>query len=115
MLHECPSCHELKEASEFSMRKDRTLRPCRTCDRVRGLLTKYGITLKEYETMRGNQDNKCRICSKETNKLVVDHCHKSKKIRGLLCNECNMALGKLEDNITLFCMAIKYLNEARNL
>ena len=44
-------------------------------------------------------------------RLYVDHCHKTGKIRGLLCNSCNTALGLLKDDISLFKRSIDYLNK----
>ncbi len=50
----------------------------------------------EVEKMRAAQDGKCGICGKAPARLVVDHCYKSGKIRGLLCLPCNAALGWVE-------------------
>lgn len=52
----------------------------------------YGINIKIYNSMLSDQDGKCKIC-KEVKKLFVDHCHKTNKIRGLLCIKCNTGLG----------------------
>lgn len=57
----------------------------------------YGITLEDYKKMCLEQDHKCLICN-NISKLFVDHCHKTKKVRGLLCNSCNKALGLFKDN-----------------
>jgi polyferredoxin len=81
-------------------------------------LKKLGITLSEYKKLEKDQDNKCAICKKPetarkkggfTKKLAVDHCHKSKKIRGLLCMNCNIAIGKFKDSVVLMQFAIEYL------
>lgn len=60
----------------------------------------YGITLEYYNQMLKKQDYKCAICRKESTKsLVVDHCHKSGKVRGLLCSDpCNIKLMCIIDN-----------------
>lgn len=74
--------------------------------RNRVLKYMYGITLDQYNQMCIDQDNKCLIC-KNQRKLVVDHDHKTGKIRGLLCINCNSRLGWLESkNIVI----LKYLN-----
>lgn len=60
---------------------------------------KYGIKYSEYERMFGSQNGVCAICrNKEKNgkRLCVDHDHETGKIRGLLCNICNIALGFME-------------------
>lgn len=71
----------------------------------------YGISVDDYEKLFIEQDGCCAICGKRT-KLDVDHCHKSGRIRGLLCRQCNHALGLLYDNPELFKIAIEYLNES---
>jgi hypothetical protein len=60
------------------------------------------------------QGNVCAICGKGLEKdkrLAVDHNHKTGKIRGLLCVNCNMMLGMSKDNINTLKSAIKYLEE----
>lgn len=73
---------------------------------------KYGISLKDFETLYDNQDGKCKICDKilNKNKGHLDHCHKTMKIRGLLCITCNMGLGSFRDDKNLLQRAIKYLS-----
>lgn len=75
------------------------------------LKRKYGITISVYKELFQNQGGLCAICKKpENNKdLAVDHCHKTKKVRGLLCFKCNASLGKFEDSIELLQNAISYL------
>lgn len=75
-------------------------------------LKRYGLTKEEYETLFDKQKGLCFICKKECSSgqnLSVDHCHKTGKVRGLLCKKCNTALGMLEDNIEYFQTAILYL------
>lgn len=72
------------------------------------LKMRYGITLDEYNQMVKSQRGKCGICA-EKKKLFVDHCHKTKKVRGLLCSQCNHGLGMFKDNVDFLSKAIKYL------
>ena len=76
----------------------------------RRLKYEYGITESDYNSIAEAQNYKCKICNTET-KLVVDHCHKTNKVRGLLCNPCNMALGLLKDNINSLENAKTYLQQ----
>lgn len=77
----------------------------------------YNITLTEYNNLLKKQDYTCAICRqveirKIDNKLVVlsvDHNHKTGKIRGLLCSNCNNGLGRFRDNINTLQNAIEYL------
>lgn len=78
------------------------------------LKRKYGISLEEYDSILNNQNGVCAICNRQETAerntfLSVDHCHKENKIRGLLCNNCNRALGLFGDNIELLKSAIEYL------
>lgn len=75
--------------------------------------TKYGISPEDYYSMFEKQNNRCAICGEEfsdSNKAFVDHCHKTNKVRGLLCTRCNTLLGMAKDNIETLQNAIKYLN-----
>jgi hypothetical protein len=55
---------------------------------------RYVITLEQFKEMSNRQNDKCLICEKhkllnKNNKLFLDHCHVTKKVRVLLCNNCN--------------------------
>lgn len=65
----------------------------------------YGIDIEE---MKIKQKRTCAICGNKK-KLLVDHCHKSNKVRGLLCNDCNLGLGRFFDSVDILEKAIKYL------
>ena len=75
----------------------------------------YGITLKEYEILLAKQNNGCAICTASTGsngkRLSVDHNHQTGEVRGLLCDDCNIGLGKFKDNSSLLANAINYLKD----
>jgi hypothetical protein len=79
------------------------------------LKMQFGITLDDYNQMLFNQNGCCAICDKhhtEFNRgFAVDHCHTTDKIRGLLCINCNLAIGNFYDNITILKNAIKYIKQ----
>lgn len=79
----------------------------------------YKISLQEFNKLSKNQNNKCAICLLHKNKLkrglFVDHCHKSNKIRGLLCGKCNASIGLMNENIFIFKNAIKYLMQYKKI
>lgn len=76
-------------------------------DSVRRL---YGLTREEYLHIHQKQHGKCAICARIPSKtLCVDHCHETKVVRGLLCNQCNSAIGLLGNNVVRLQRAIKYL------
>ena len=60
-----------------------------------------------------DQQCKCKICGNKPQKpLYVDHCHETKRIRGLLCHQCNVALGHMNDDPQRLEKAISYLKES---
>lgn len=77
------------------------------------LKEKYGISLENYNEMLMAQKECCKICNRHqslfTRSLNVDHCHKTGKVRGLLCKDCNLLLGKVRDDVSVLKEAIKYL------
>lgn len=75
-------------------------------------LGKYGLTLEIYDHLIEEQGFLCIICRKTQNfgqHLCVDHCHNTGKIRGLLCNACNRALGLLKDDPIRLNKLLPYL------
>lgn len=87
-------------------------------NRKAALKAKYSLTPEDYEDMLVSQDGMCAICFREgfneaTDKLLaVDHDHETGKVRGLLCQTCNQAIGFLKDDVNLLQNAIHYLNKA---
>lgn len=73
----------------------------------------YGITIEQYLTLVTLQNGCCKICGiKPSYKLAIDHNHTTRKIRGLICIPCNLALGNLQNKPSLCRLAAKYLAEA---
>ncbi len=75
------------------------------------LIRKYGITLAERNEMLQKQNGCCAICNKKLQNIKVDHCHKTNKIRELLCHNCNVLLGLAKDNVVTLQNAVKYLQK----
>ncbi len=79
----------------------------------------YGLTLEEKDKMYVEQQGCCAICgipesliTQGNNKrLGVDHCHRTNKVRGLLCTNCNLALGMFSDDKEILKNAILYLDK----
>jgi len=89
-----------------------TRRWCANCVKLRpraNLLKQYGMTLEDYEDMAEAQGQRCAICTKFPERLVVDHCHQTGIVRGLLCGNCNLALGKFGDTTQGLMRAVEYL------
>lgn len=81
----------------------------------------YGLEWDEYQSMIEGQNNKCAICEQgpenksRWNKLFVDHCHDTGKVRKLLCGQCNAGLGNFQENKEFLNKAIEYLDEHKSL
>jgi hypothetical protein len=75
------------------------------------LAQEHNITKEELLNMKILQNNKCKICGKDFTKCrrVIDHDHKTGKVRGLLCGNCNTALGMISDDINILNNMIYYL------
>jgi len=126
----CAKCETLKSKNEF-YEDGRTYSGyspyCKSCNNIdckkrrsektkethRGIHLKasYGLSIQDYQTMLKDQNNACALCgrSEEYKALSVDHDHKTGKVRGLLCNKCNTALGFFQDNIETVSKALDYL------
>lgn len=80
--------------------------------RIVKLRLRYGITVDDYNKMLISQNYRCAICGEKqlnNKKLAVDHCHKTGKVRGLLCRNCNIGIGMLNDNPESLLKAYKYI------
>jgi hypothetical protein len=85
---------------------------------LRVLKNGYKVTIAEYKEMMDKQGGVCAICgrpphfgNKKRKTLCVDHDHATEKIRGLLCDDCNIGLGKFYDNPDLMSKGILYLQQ----
>lgn len=103
---------------------DKTTSSFRNAYKKNYYLTRDGIKFKkdDYLALLITQNNLCAICKQpesvinaSTNtkpkRLAIDHCHKTGKIRGLLCHKCNVSLGSFNDSIETLQSAIDYLKQ----
>lgn len=76
-----------------------------------GLMTHYGLTVEEYDTILAAQGGMCAICegSPGARRLHVDHDHETGRVRGLLCLSCNTLLGNAHDQPSILAAALEYL------
>lgn len=108
---QCKDCRSKYEAIRYQNNKEvikARSKQQRPYSYIREYKKKYGLTQEQYENIRVKQGGLCAIC-KQPKKLVIDHCHKTKKVRGLLCDRCNRAIGQFEDSTILLQNAVKYL------
>lgn len=121
--------HRRKRMSEYKKRPDVREKLRQSGKRYRAahpenahrqwIKCKYNITHDQYQEMLRLQNGVCAICKNgnihrtrwgvDSVRLVVDHCHTSKKVRGLLCHACNAGLGYFRENSNILKAAIGYL------
>lgn len=104
------SCLKVKLLSEFALETKRGKKEyrasCKDCRLRQVRKQKYNLTDDQLDKLFENA--KCQICL-VTEKLVIDHCHYTGLVRGVLCSSCNAGIGALQDNIELVDNASKYL------
>lgn len=126
----CKDCQIEKSADDFPnapRNKDGLHTYCRKCNNRRAkaspnykknirkaqLKKNYKLTPEQYDAIFAIQNGVCAICNQpESGKreyLCVDHDHDTKKVRGLLCHDCNLGLGKFKDDPAILNKAIWYL------
>lgn len=132
MSKKCSICGEIRVLEDFyadSRASDGKQSQCKFCDQARQrarnasdpggqyartgrkahLRRMYGITEADYEAKSRKQRGRCSLCNKKPIRLYVDHCHSTGKVRGLICNECNRALGLVRDDRETLRKMIDYL------
>src|SRR5574343_407239 len=134
-MKRCSQCKALQPLHEFYVNKatsDGKASSCKTCDRAKArirareyrkkpdyaanykryyrtwLMRQYGLTDTQYKDLLKKQSERCAICHSDA-RLVVDHCHKTGVVRGLLCRACNAGIGQLGDSVDTVRNALDYL------
>ena len=117
----CPVCKVEKPLDQYSKRSNRPSgkqSKCKVCEREsrrkyykphHDTRRKLKISDKLFEELM--KTTHCQTCGVELTKKCIDHCHSSGKIRGVLCNNCNTALGLVGDNIDTLKGMISYLHD----
>jgi hypothetical protein len=114
----CRICGAEKTIDNFYYRKDsNTYRnECKECTKATVRLRETGWSPEDYEKAWVEQKGCCAICGKKLDgskyaKPNADHDHKTKKLRGILCVQCNTAIGLMKDSTERLSRAIEYLNK----
>lgn len=118
----CRACHNKMQREKYAkdpeakvkrqLRANRRKEKDPLISRKAELKRLYGITWEDYISMLKSQGEVCAICKEEckTKKMLsVDHRHSDGKVRGLLCNRCNRALGMFQDSPELLKRAAQYV------
>jgi DNA-binding CsgD family transcriptional regulator len=86
-------------------------RGCFKCRSLKPRETKFGISPEKFEGKLAAQRNCCMVCKRRMDIPCVDHDHETKQVRDLLCRNCNLALGYLQDDILILESALAYLKK----
>ena len=117
---DCISCYLLRSKNYYTKnKKELTLKnktyALENKEKIKSakMRRKFGIAIEEKILLFAKQGNKCAICSCAENNVGrdwdIDHCHKTGKIRGILCSNCNRGLGLFQDSSEYLKQACKYL------
>lgn len=113
----CKDCRK-KELNNWTERKKKNpgmYTQMKRRQRLKVIEKKLGVTEEMYNAMFKKQQGKCFICDRHQSELkrtlAVDHCHITNKIRGLLCGNCNTALGLVKENKQILKKMVSYLNK----
>jgi hypothetical protein len=114
----CSVCRKTKKPEDFyasNYSKDGLNWQCKVCHRTSYRAAKYGLTVEELKSMEKAQGGKCAACGLSMTRMQkgphVDHCHKSGKVRGLLCSPCNVTLGHVRDDPRVLRALAAYLEK----
>jgi hypothetical protein len=131
--HKCPDCNTVTyfDDSDVFTGKQTSIRNSTKflCDRCSTMRSKnkhykrnYKLSYQEVHTMLMQQGFKCKCCSKEidmptdaadrSEAALVDHCHDTGKVRGIICGRCNTGIGQLGDNLEGVMKAVRYLEDS---
>ena len=121
LTSQCKHCRNTQRKQHYYQNYEHSLQRVKTyrknnVDKVKAsnrntkLKRAYGITQEQFFEMSIKQEHKCACCGRET-KLVVDHCHTTGKVRELLCNNCNTALGLLNEDNTIIQSLSNYIRK----
>lgn len=126
-MKKCSYCNICKAVSNFNshpLTLDRLQSNCSGCIRDLALARKLGLDAREIIERRAKHSGRCDCCGKpetaavgqnnpEPRALALDHDHRTGKVRGLICMNCNTVLGKVQDDEEWLIQLINYLRRSR--
>lgn len=131
--HECPDCNTVTYFDDSEVftgkttsRRNKTKFLCGKCSAMRQrdkhYKRAYGLNYQEVHKMLMQQGFNCKCCGREidmptdaidrSEAALVDHCHDTGKVRGIICGRCNTGIGQLGDNLEGLMKAVRYLEDS---
>ncbi len=119
--YECKDCYYIYKKSKkgkAATKRYRQGKAGKATQRRGKIKYNYGIDYNKYLLMAEYQKYCCAICNLHLSELTiknlqVDHCHITGKVRGLLCGNCNKALGLMKDNLNSIKNMYKYIKGSK--
>jgi hypothetical protein len=116
----CSKCRAWKSHDQFQKNNANLMNLsnlCATCQYAYDIKRRYGLDWEEFTGLLAKQGGGCAICgatkgNEKSDRLFVDHDHKTGKVRGLLCHQCNCMLGYSRDEVSNLRRGIQYLERA---
>lgn len=110
----CSECHRLYQAEWRGEKAIERNAIVQAVNRDRRIKNKYNLSPEETEAMLRSQGNACAVCvtkfgEEKIKTPRVDHDHSTGHVRGLLCHNCNVAIGLMDDQPRFFDLAAQYL------
>lgn len=111
----CRECHKIYPLTSFYGRFNRRINKavydsrCDECRRLQQRLRYMVLTKAQYDALIKHANGVCELCERPLDKPNIDHCHKTGRIRGVLCAACNSGLGALRDDPELMRRAADYI------
>jgi len=117
LVRVCRVCMTAKSLDQFYFHHGKYLqRICKSCTIICQREKQTGLSESEYQRLFALQKGVCAICKRVQNssrytRLAGDHCHKTGKLRGLLCFNCNTGIGLFKDDPERLLSAVSYLGK----
>lgn len=118
-LNKCKPCYEQEYGSRWRklmyVRNPKKRQAKWRQDHLRETLRQFKVTQAEFDAMLEAQGGVCKICGGPPigkTRLSIDHDHQTNKVRGLLCDRCNVGLAQFQEKTDLLIRAAKYLSES---
>jgi len=111
--YKCSQCLKIKNSNDFYSNKlslNGLRSECKECAKMSVRQRVYGISREECTKITKLQYcQNCNSPSKTKKSLNIDHCHKTGRVRGVLCHHCNCLLGYAREDVNILKSAINYL------
>lgn len=107
----CRVCEQIKPSAGFSIHRttaDGLQAYCKPCTAELARARRFGLTVDQLRELVRAAEGRCAICREEAD-LMVDHCHETGKVRGMLCHHCNLVLGHARDDVKVLAACVAYL------